>query len=138
MIKNNKYDKRTKEMYKNYDNEIVCDEDGNPVCDDMGKLVSIKKLMSIITKPWTPFFRELIMKPGKKNCDKYKHKKVFCINCRHHRRLEYYKAPRLIDLCNLTKTLNDSAVTKYLTYEYCVNLNEDNNCKNYKKKWWKK
>jgi len=63
--------------------------------------------------------------------------KVFCINCKHYRRKEYYIKPQIRHLCNLSKKLIDSAVKKFNTYDYCTYINKDNDCKNYKRKWWK-
>lgn len=57
--------------------------------------------------------------------------KVYCCNCKYYR--EHFKE----DFCEKSKTINPSAIRLEYIYLSCEHVNKNNDCPNYKRKWWK-
>ena len=59
--------------------------------------------------------------------------KVFCKNCRYHKWVEQYA---MVQVCKFSKWVEDHPECMTAHYVECSILNANNNCKDYKNKWF--
>lgn len=65
-------------------------------------------------------------------------KKVYCENCKYYKPIYEPLSGFLIGTkCKKNATTEHTPVFEYKVYGDCEELNENNNCPYYKRKWWK-